>query len=458
MDKKYNIAILGAGPGGYVAAIRAAQLGLSVCLIEKDQLGGVCLNSGCIPTKALIKSAHLFESLKNSEAFGIKAQEISFDFEVSQQRKDSVVEKFRQGIDFILKKRGVDVIPGKGRITGEHTIDVDGQIVSFDSCIIATGSRPAQLSSIHFDKARGVISSDDILNLKTVPKSLLIVGGGVIGCEFAYIFNSLGSVVTIVEIADQILPSEDSEIAGVLTAQFKKKGIKVFTASSIQEVKHNFSGKVEAVLASGVNVVAEKMLLSIGRIANIDDLGLEEIGLKTQNGVISVDTHMRTNVRNFYAIGDVVGKMWLAHVASTEGKVAAENISGKPTEMKYKCVPRCIYTHPEIASVGISEGQALFEGKNVKIGRFPFIANAKAVIEGQPQGLVKLIIDSDNDELLGASLCGSMATEIIAELGMAIFLGVTSKQIAQIIHAHPTLSESLMEAAEAADGLAINIP
>ncbi len=457
MEKVYNIAVLGSGPGGYVAAIRAAQLGLSVCLIEKDKLGGVCLNQGCIPTKALIKSAKTLEALKNSAALGIKADNFSFDFALCQQRKESVVEALRKGIDFILKKRGVDLIYGFGRIKDKNTIDVEGKNVKFENCIIAVGSRPADLRTIKFDEGKGIISSNDILKLKDIPKSLLIIGGGVIGCEFAYIFSCLGSEVSIVELTEQIVPTEDAEIIRYLRNDFKKRGIKVRTKSQATLIDKPASGMSEVSLDSGEKIKADKILLSVGRKSNTENCGIAELGINLDKGRILVNERMQTNIDNFYAIGDAVGRTYLAHVASREGINAVENITGKNSKIDYHNVPRCMYTNPQVASVGLQEGEAKEKGIDVKIGRFPFLASGKAVVEKQTQGLVKLIINSKDDKIIGAAICGALATELIHEICVAMAAGISAKVLSEVIHAHPTLSESIMEAAEAVEGEAIHI-
>ncbi|MCP4649435.1 MAG: dihydrolipoyl dehydrogenase [PVC group bacterium] len=456
MDKIYDIAILGSGPGGYVSAIRAAQLGLSVCLIEKHKLGGVCLNAGCIPTKTLLKSAHLYQSLQSIEDLGVNLENLSFDLSVCQKRKTSVVEQLKKGIEFILKKRGVDIVYGAGRIISKDEIKAGDQNIKFKNCIIATGSRPAQLPAISFNPSGGIVSSDELLEVESVPKSLLVIGGGVIGCEFADIFNSIGSEITIVELAGQLLPNEDAEVSRALTISFKKRGIKILTSTSIQELSQT-EGDLEAITDIGQKISVEKVLLSVGRTANTQDSGIEEIGINIENGRIIVNEYMQTNIDNFYAIGDVVGKMWLAHVASAEGKKVVENIAGEQAKIDYTIIPRCIYTYPQIASVGMTEKQAREKGNEIKVGKFPFSACGKAMVEKSGPGFIKLLIDADNNKIIGASLFGDTVTEIISQVCIAMQSGLTADELANIVFAHPTLSETIMEAAEAVQGRAIHV-
>jgi len=457
MDKIYDIAILGSGPGGYVAAIRAAQLGLSVCLIEKHKLGGVCLNYGCIPTKSLLKSAEALNSRKKLENLGIKLDNFDFDFSLAQKRKTQVVEQLNKGVAFILKKHKVDILKGHGRIVDNKTIDVEGKKVKFENCIIAVGSKPAQLDNIKLNKEQGIISSREILGLNEVPRSLLIIGGGVIGCEFGYIFNSMGTSVTIVEVADQLVPGEDTEIMRHLEGVFKKQGIKIFTKSQVKSIAMQKDGMKEAVLDSGQKILAERVLLAVGRRPNFEDSGISELGIRQENGRILVNERMQTNIDRFYAIGDVVGLSFLAHVASRQGIIATENIAGCDSKMDYHLVPRCMYTIPQVASVGKSQAQATREGKKLKIGKFPFSASGKAVIEQAAYGWVKLIFDAQNDKILGASIYGTTATELIHQISIAMKAGLTIQEISEVIYAHPTLSESIMEAAEATQGQAIHI-
>ncbi|MBU4304672.1 MAG: dihydrolipoyl dehydrogenase [Candidatus Omnitrophica bacterium] len=456
-DKVYKIAVLGAGPGGYVAAIRAAQRGFSVCLIEKDALGGECLNWGCIPTKAMLESAHIFARLKHARDLGIAAEKITFDFEQCQRRKTAVVEQMKKGILFLLKKHGVDIVYGRGKFLDKNSLDVDGRKVRFEYCVIATGAHSAELPDISFKEEEGIISHRGLLSLSDTPKSLLVIGGGVIGCEFADLFNCLGTEVTIVESAGQILLQEDAEAVRLLALDFKKRGISVHTSARVEAIRRGPSGCFDVTLSNGIKAKAEKILLSVGRVSNAAECGAAEVGIALDKGGIRVNEYMQTSCPNIYAIGDVVGKAFLAHVASREGIVAVEHINGNTFGINYAQVPRCIYTSLQLAGAGVTEKQALAEERKIKIGKSPFSASAKAVIGNQPQGFVKLIADSGNDVIIGGSVCGPEATEIIHEICLAIREKITVTELGHLIHAHPTLSESIMEAAEAANGTAIHV-
>jgi len=456
MEKHYKVVIIGSGPGGYVSAIRAAQLGLSVCLVEQDVLGGVCLNWGCIPTKSLLHSAHMFRAFNTAALFGIRAENITLDFAQVQQRKAAVVAQLRKGIESILKKRGVDVVYGRGRISGEHTVSVDDQTTEFEHCILATGSRAAELPDIKIDE-EGIVSNKGILGIQKIPARLIIIGGGVIGCEFADMFQSCGTQVTMIELTGSLLPGEDPDCVRMITGDFKKRGISVMTETRVNSVLKQADGTFSAVLSSGQSCCADIILVAVGRRPNIEQCGIQETGITCVQGKISVDEHMRTSIPGIYAIGDAVGKTFLAHTASHEGITAVEHIAGNNSGMRYDCIPRCVYTHMQVAGVGISESQAQDKGIKVKIGKFPFTASGKALIEGAAQGMIKIITQSDTDTIIGASLCGLNVTELVHELCVAIRAGVTSAQLANIIHAHPTLSESVMEAAESVHGKAIHI-
>lgn len=457
MKKKYDLAILGSGPGGYVAAIKAAQLGMSVCLIEKDTLGGECLNFGCIPTKTLLKSAHVFQLAKNSRDLGIKANDVDIDFAVCQERKKSVVEHLKKGVEFLLNKNGVQVIYGYGRIVSKGVIEVGDRQIYFENCIIAVGSEPAELPAVGFNEEQGIVSNRQILELNVIPKKLVIIGGGLIGCEFADIFRCIGAEVTIVELTEQLIPGEDAEIVRYLSSDFKKSGVKIFTQTQLIKIDKQTDGTCKLTLNSGKVIFADKVLLSVGRKPNIEGCGIDNLGVQRKQGRIVVDEHMQTNIDKIYAIGDVVGRTYLAHTASHEGIVAVEYISGKDSKMSYDCIPRCIYTNPEIASVGLTEQQAKDKGLSVKVGRFPLRASARAIIEKHVQGLVKIIADEKSNRILGGTICGAYATEIIHEISQAVKCGLSSRELVQFIHAHPTISESIMEAVFAVDGKAVHI-
>jgi dihydrolipoamide dehydrogenase len=457
MGKRYTVAIIGSGPGGYVAAIRAAQLGMSVCLVEKELVGGVCLNWGCIPTKTLLHSAHLFQEFNDAASLGIQADNIRLDFSALQRRKESVVTQLRGGIESILKKRGVDLLYGQGRLTGKNVLEVNGTPVEYEHCIIAVGSRAAEVPGIRISEQEGIVSNKGMLAAGSVPRRLLIIGGGAIGCEFADMFASCGSEVRIIELAEQMLPAEDPDAVRMLAVDFKKKGIAVLTKTGVTQVSRNPDATWEATLTSGQQYRADMVLVAAGRKPNIEGCGIAESGIAVNRGTISVNEYMQTNVPGIYAIGDVVGKTFLAHTASREGMVAVERIAGMNSTMQYEYIPRCIYTHMQIAGVGLSEVQAREKGIAVKIGKFPFTASGKAIIDKQPRGMIKLIAEAASGRLVGAVLCGPGVTELVHELCVALQSGFTARQLSQVIHAHPTLSETIMEAAESIHSQAIHI-
>lgn len=461
---KYDVAVIGGGPGGYVAAIRAAQLGGKVALIEEREVGGTCLNRGCIPTKALLASSELLSKIRGSEEFGIKVERVSFDISKIFARKDAAVERLVKGVEFILQKRKVDLIRGRGKILSAGSVEVtrDGQkeIIETSNIIIATGSEPALIPVFNIDR-KNVITSDEALELEHIPKTLLIVGSGAIGSEFACFFKALGVDVIVVEMLHQMLPTEDSEIARRLQLEFKKRKIKVVTGDGIKSVNIEGKGKVISTLSSGKSYETEMVLVAIGRSLNNKEIGLEEVGVKTERGKILVDDRMETNVPGIYAIGDVVGGIMLAHVASREGIVAVNNCIGRPSRIDYRVVPACIYTQPEVASIGLREtselGQtAKKEGYEIKVGKFPFSASGKAVCIGEPIGFVKIIADAKINKVLGVHIIGPHVTDLIGEVALAMQGGMPVEEIANTIHAHPTLCETIMEAAEGVDNLAIH--
>ncbi|HHV61765.1 MAG TPA: dihydrolipoyl dehydrogenase [Firmicutes bacterium] len=463
-SNEFDVVVIGGGPGGYVAAIRAAQLGARagarVCLVEEAELGGTCLNRGCIPTKALVASASALEFAKRLGDFGVRAGEASYDFGMMMDRKDKIVERLRGGVAFLLKRHKVTVIKGRARLAGAGSIEVepDGQqamVLNARNIIIATGSRPVIFPGFEHD-GEIILTSDEVLNLREVPATLLIVGGGVIGCEFACIFSALGTKVTIIELMSSILPSEDRDVQKLLSAALRKRGVQVKTGVRIQSIAR-VDGRATATLESGETVVCDKALLSVGRACNSDGIGLEAVGVNVgPKGEIIVDDRMATNVPGIYAIGDVTGKTLLAHVASAQGIVAAHNIMGEEKRMNYDAVPACIFTAPEIASVGLTADRAQERGIEVVTGRFPFAASGKAVSMGEPDGFVKMVADKSTDRLLGVQIIGPHATELIAEATLAVRSSITAREFAETIHAHPTLAEALMEAAEAVHGLSIH--
>lgn len=456
----YKVVIIGGGPGGYVAAIRAAQLGAKVLVVEKDGLGGTCLNRGCIPTKALVAGAEIIRTLRKGAEFGIVVENPVPDFSRFMARKDQVVQKLVAGINFLFKKNKIDFVKGTGKLLSPNTVEImkdDGtrEQAMGENIIIAAGSRPAAIPSLGWDGIN-VITSDEALNLSEIPKSLLIVGGGVIGCEFACIFAELGTKVTIVEIMPSILSTVDKEAARLMQTLFKKRGILLKTGVGIKEVNREQEG-VAVTLDNGEQLNADKMLVSIGRAFNSEGLGLEAVGVKTGvKGEILVNSRLETSVENIYAIGDITNKIQLAHVASSQGIVAVENIMGKNTEMDYTVVPSCIFTSPEVAAVGITSQMAEAQGLAVKFGKFPFMACGRAQAAGEAEGFVKILADKATDKILGVTIVGPHATDLIAEATLAIKLGAAAEQLASTIHAHPTLAEAVMEAAEAVNGLSIH--
>ena len=459
---RFDLAVIGGGPGGYVGAIRAAQLGLKVCIIEREKLGGVCLNWGCIPTKALIKNAEVYGLIKQSEKYGINVQNISVDFKKNVKRSRDVAQRLSKGIEFLMKKNKIKHLNGIGRLKSRNSIEIDSNdkvsTVEADKIIIATGARPKAFPNLSFD-SENVISSKEAMLLENPPKDLVIIGSGAIGVEFAYYFNEFGSKVHIVEMMDRILPNEDHEISEEVEKNFKKSGIKItkgVKVSKIESIKQNAKVFLEK-KASEEIIKAEKVLLAVGVTGNINNLGLEDLGIETEAGAIKTDNFNRTNIENIYAIGDVCGPPWLAHVASAQGHLAAEHSAGlNISPIDYSNIPGCTYCQPQVGSLGMTEEEALSSGFKVKVGRFSFQASGKAMAVGDTVGFVKLIFDEKYGELLGAHIVGSEATEMIAELGMAKALEGTWDDLSMTVHAHPTLSEAIMEAAMDAQGHSIH--
>jgi len=463
---QYDVVIIGSGPGGYVAGIRAGQLGLKVAVIEKDPfLGGTCLHRGCIPTKSLLENAEVYQKVLKSKEFGITVGDVQVDFTAVQARKASVVQKNASGIEFLFKKNKVERINGFGRIGGKGVVEVvgkDNQVTKLNTrhIILATGSVPRDLPHIKTD-GRKIINSDHILELPAIPKSMLVIGAGAVGCEFASIYSRFGTKVSIVEVMPQLLPIEDDEISKEFTRLFKKQGIEVFTDSNTDGCTPTESGVKSVLTLKGgkqQTIETEIVLSAVGRKGVLDSLNLDRTGVKLDDlGYVRVDPFMKTDEPNVWAIGDIVPTPWLAHVASAEGILAVEQIAGlDPRPINYDHVPNCTYTDPEVASVGLTERKARERGHDVKIGKFAFTANSKAKILGESGGMVKFVSDAKYDELLGVHIVGPKATELIAEACAALELEATSESIARTIHAHPTLSEAMMEAAEAVGGHAIH--
>ncbi len=456
----WDIVIIGGGPGGYVAAIRAAQLGARVCVVEKDELGGTCLNRGCIPTKALVASVSVLDHIRQAGVFGVEAGEARPDFSRMMVHKQETVDRLVKGVQYLFKKNRIALIKGTARLAGAGRVEVklaDGtQVLAAKNIIIATGAEPSIFPAFGHD-GKQVITSDEALSLAEVPERLLIIGGGVIGCEFACIFAELGTRVTIVEAMPSILPMLDKEVSRQLQSYLKRRGITVKTRIKTDTVKKG-PGEVTAVLEGGEEIAVDKVLVSVGRVVNTAGLGLAEAGVAvTVRGEVIVNDRMQTNVPGVYAIGDVTdSKYKLAHVASRQGIVAVENITGKDSRMDYGAVPNAVFTLPEAASVGLTEDEAKEKGLEIRTGKFAFIANGKAISMGETEGFVKFIADAATDRVLGVHIVGPHASDLIAEATLAVRLGATSAQVAETIHAHPTLAEVAMEAAEAVHGLAIH--
>jgi dihydrolipoamide dehydrogenase len=456
-----RITIIGAGPGGYVAAIRAAQLNNEVILIEKDELGGTCLNRGCIPTKSLMQSADLYWEAKNSGIFGVNVGQITLDFSAAIKRKDKVVKQLVNGVQYLMRKNRVKVIRGVGTLIDPKTIKVaeSNEEVESDSIIIATGSIPSSIP-IEGIKGEGVIDSTEALQMQQLPASIAIIGGGVIGIEFAQMMQRMGVKVTIIEMMPQILPTEDADIVQLLGSALKKEGVEIFTGSTLNKIES--AGKSKKILFTtkegNKERIVDKVLVAVGRSPETTNLGLEKLGIGTERNFIRVDGKMETNVPGVYAIGDAVGGIMLAHLASHQGRCAVENASGFNSKIDYRAVPRCIYTTPELGCVGLTELQAREKyGSDVMIGKFPLAGNGKAMILEGTSGMVKIIAEKSCGEVLGVEMVGPNATELIAEATLGMHMEATFEEFASAIHAHPTISEAIMEAALNVKGQAIHV-
>lgn len=457
---KYDIIVIGSGPGGYVAAIRASQLGRKVAIVEKGEPGGVCLNWGCIPTKALLKSAQVYTYCKNAAHYGLETEgDVKPDLQKIVARSRQVADTMSKGISFLLKKNGIDLIAGFARLKGEGRIDVDGTGYEAAHIILATGARPREMPFMPVD-GEHIITSKQALALGKLPESMIVVGSGAIGSEFAYFYAALGVKVTVVEYMPQMMPLEDEEVARTMERTFRKLRASVLTSTTVKGVRVNAEGKCEVEIEGkkgAETLMADVVLSAVGIQANIENIGLEELGIAVERGKVVVDDFYRTNVAGVYAIGDIIPTPALAHVASAEGICCVEAICGlDPDKVDYTTIPSCIFTSPEVASVGMTEQGARAKGLEVKVGRFPFTASGKATAAGDRDGFVKLIFDTD-DRLLGAHLVGAGVTEMLAEPTLAKALGATAHRIARTIHAHPTMNEGVMEAAEAAMGAAIHL-
>ena len=467
MQKQYDIAILGGGPGGYVAAIRAGQLGFKTVVIDKDNLGGICLNWGCIPTKSLLKNAEIYDQIKNhGDDFGIKVSGLDFDFNRIIKRSREISDRISKNVELLIKKNKVDRIRGFGKLTSKNTIEISddkGKVtesIKADKIIIATGARPRNISAIPVDK-KNIITSTEAMSLEKQPKELIVIGAGAIGIEFAYFYSTLGTKVTIIEMLKHILPIEDEEVSVALEKNFKKRGIDILTNAMVEkaEVKGNKVNVTVNVNGEKKVLTAEKVLNAIGVVGNVEGIGLESLGIQIEKNHIKVNKeNYETSVPGVFAIGDVIGPPWLAHVASAEGIHCVERIKGiHHPSIDYDNIPGCTYCQPQVASVGLTEAKAKEKGYEIKVGKFPFMASGKAFAIGEREGFVKMIFDAKYGEILGAHIIGSEATEMIAEVTLARSLEATGESIIKTIHAHPTLSESIMEAAAQAYGEAIHI-
>jgi dihydrolipoamide dehydrogenase len=463
MSERYDVAILGGGPGGYVAAIRAGQLGLKTALIEKAKVGGTCLHVGCVPTKALLESAEVLLLARRAGEFGIRVSEASLDLKAAMERKDRVVKKNLMGTESLLKKNKVTTIKGQGTLVAKDRIEVTDaagakSVVEAGALVLATGSRVGSLSVAPVDD-KVVLSSDSILSLDRVPESLLVIGAGAVGVEFASIYHSFGSKIILVEREPRLVPIEDVEISEALLRSFTRQGMEVLVGASVRSVRVDGDQAWTEVEVGGQTQRhhTERVLMAAGRKPNTENIGLDRAGVRVERGFVPVDEMMRTNVPGIYAIGDIVPGPALAHVASHEGVVAVETIAGKHAHpVNYQAIPNCTYCHPQIASVGLTEAQARAAGRVVKVGKFPFIANTKAGILGQGDGFVKAVADAGTGELLGVHIIGVQATEQIAESVVARHFEATALEVAEVVHAHPTLAEATMEAMLATDGRAIH--
>lgn len=473
MAQEYDLVILGGGTGGYVAAIRASQLGLKTAVIEKGKLGGTCLHKGCIPSKALLRSAEVFATAKRGEEFGVMAHEVSLNFGKVQERKNKIVDQLHKGVQHLMKQGKIDVYEGTGRILGPSifspmpgTISVEmnsgeeNEMLIPKNVIIATGSRPRTLPGLEPDN-EFVMTSDEALAMESLPKSIIIVGGGVIGIEWASMLSDFGVDVTVIEYADRIIPTEDKEISKEMQRLMKKKGVNTVTSAKVlPETLQKDDGVIISAEIKGEakEFKAEKILVSVGRQANIEGIGLENTDIQIEKGYIAVNEYFQTKESHIYAIGDCIGGLQLAHVASHEGIVAVEHIAGQnPSPIDYSHVSKCIYSNPEAASIGLTEDEAKEKGYKIKVGKFSFRAIGKALVLGESDGFVKIVANEETDDILGVHMIGPHVTDMISEAGLARVLDATPWEVAHTIHPHPTLSEAIGEAALAVDGKAIHL-
>ncbi|MDQ6884029.1 MAG: dihydrolipoyl dehydrogenase [Candidatus Dormibacteraeota bacterium] len=462
-DEAFDVAVIGGGSAGYVGAIRGAQLGLKVAVIEQEKLGGTCLHRGCIPTKSFLHSSELAHQIHGMGPLGLKAEGLQVDWAQVLKRKEAVVTQLWRGVEFLMKKNKITVFKGQGVIESASTVVVkeSGETVNARNLLLATGSRPKSLPGLEMDGDR-VINSDHAVNIDAMPKSIAIVGAGAVGTEFACVYNGYGADVTLIEFLPTLLPLEDAEVGQQLAKVLSKRGIKVLTGAQVQpETLKRGKGTMTISVKVGdqsQSIEAERLLVAVGREALVKDFGLEKLDIKLEKGYIKTDEHYQTSTPHVYAAGDVIGNYLLAHVAYYEGEHVMEHIAGKnPKPLDYNRVPRATYSYPQVASLGLSEKQAQEQGLKVKVGKFPLVGNAKSVILGETEGFVKIISDADSGDLLGVFILGPSATELISETALAKLLESTPWEIGASIHPHPTVSESLKEAALAVDGVAIHV-
>ena len=460
-SRHFQLIIIGTGPGGYVAAIRAAQLGLKTAVVEKDELGGTCLNWGCIPTKSWIMTAHLFEQIRRAKEFGIEVGEPRVNWPVLLERKNKVVKQLTGGVKTLLGGRGVEIVKGVARFASANRVAVTGAggatELTADAVMIATGAEATLPPGFKLDGER-VITSQDALDLTKQPKRLAVLGGGVVGTEFACFFAAVGTEVTLIEMLPRLVPAEDDEVAQALEREMKKHKIAIHLGTKVEGMKDGADGALTLELAGGKTVTVDTVLVATGRRPYTTGLGLETLGLaRGDRGRIAVNERLQTSVRNVYAIGDVTDIKQLAHYASAQGKAAAEVIAGHPAQTNWRAVPAATFTSPEIASVGLTERDARAQGHEVKIGRFPFRAHGRNIADGETAGFVKIIADAGSDQLLGAHIFGARASELIHECSLAIAADLNARDLAQAIHAHPTFTEAIGEAAEDVEGLAVHL-
>ncbi|MCS6904755.1 MAG: dihydrolipoyl dehydrogenase [Bacteroidia bacterium] len=464
MEKNYDLIVIGSGPGGYVAAIRASQLGLKTAVVERENLGGICLNWGCIPTKALLKSAEVMDYFNHASEYGFHVGDVKVDFSAIIKRSRDVADGMSRGIQFLFRKNRIQVLKGFGKLIkpGEVQVTYDNgsaEVFSAPHIIIATGGRARSLPGMEIDDQK-IIGYRKAMTLSSLPKTMLIMGSGAIGTEFAYFYNTLGTKVTVIEYLDRILPAEDEDVSKQLMRIFKKNGIEILTSSKVVEVYKQENGvKAKIETPTGVLTLEADVLLSaVGVVANLEEIGLDKLGVKTENGKIKVNEYYQTNVPGIYAIGDIVHGPALAHKASAEGIICVEKIAGHhPEPLDYNNIPNCVYCQPEVASVGYTEQKAIAAGYQIKVGKFPFTASGKASAAGKKEGFVKVIFDAKYGEFLGAHMLGSNVTEMIAEVVTARKLETTGHEIIKSVHPHPTMSEAIMEAAADAYGEVIHL-